>query len=105
MPLAIQSIILKDSLTAQDLPELNRLYDEQLIPAAERVEGIRSVRVYLGGDGGYVELFEMDDYSAWDRLLADPDVGAAAAKAFDWTLPGRAEVLYDRPVVESLMTS
>ena len=47
----------------------------------------------------------MDDYSAWDRLLADPDVGAAAAKAFDWTLPGRAEVLYDRPVVESLMTS
>ena len=105
MPLVIQNTSLKDSLAAEELSELNRFFDEQLVPAAERVEGIRSVRAYVGGDGGYVELFEMDDFSAWDRLLADPDVGAAAATGFDWGVPGTAEVLYDRPVVESLMTS
>jgi len=48
---------------------------EEVVPAIQRVPGMRSAKVYSGAGGPRADIrhvFEMDDAGVYERLLAPP---------------------------------
>ena len=93
---------LKESVTGAQLGEVNRLIDAEAIPAIEKVEGVRSVRVYNSINGDLTFVLEIQDMATVDRILADPGTKAGMARLFDLTVRIGGEVLYDRPAWQGL---
>lgn len=68
---------LKDSLSDAEVGQYWKFALEEVAPAALKVSGIRSVTFYSGAGALRADLtvlFEMDDASAYERLLIDPEV-------------------------------
>ena len=80
----------KDSLSdAQVVDGLNFLLKE-VIPAAERVPGVRTCRLFSGAGALRADLTltaEMDDAGAYERLLMDPQVRLLLGRLYgSWDL-------------------
>ena len=68
---------LKDSLTDGEVLDQWRFLMEEIVPAAEAVEGTKSVRVYSGAGALRADLtlhWEMEDASVYERALVDANV-------------------------------
>ena len=46
----------KEALKPEDFPKVNRLIDDGVIPAMEKIEGVRSVRAFNSSGGEFVIL-------------------------------------------------
>jgi len=86
----------KESLKPADFPKVNKLIDEGVIPAMEKVQGVRSVRAFNGLSGEVIILVEIDELAAIDRALVDEEYGRIAAAMFDYMVRVGGEVWYDR---------
>ena len=80
----------KDSLSdAEVLKEWQFLMDE-VIPAIQKVSGIRSAKIYSGACALRADItaqFEMDDAAAYERLLYDAQVRKLLGRAYGaWDL-------------------
>ena len=104
MPMIIFTLRPKESVTAAHLVDINKFLDDEFIPAFERVDGVTSMRCFNGGDGRIYALTEMDNFAAWDRILADAGAGAAGGAIMDRFILDHTEVLYDRPTVEAFVS-
>jgi hypothetical protein len=93
---------LKETVTGEQLGEINRLIDAETIPAIEKVEGVRSVRAYNSITGDLTFVLDIQDMATVDRILADPGVRAGMAGFYDLTVRTGGEVLYDRPAWQGL---
>lgn len=67
----------KDSLSDAEVLELWQFTMETVIPAIQKVKGIRSAKIYSGAGALRADLtvlFEMDDAAAYERLILDAEV-------------------------------
>ena len=58
---------------------------EEVVPALQKVPGIRSVKIYSGAGGLRADIryvFEMDDAGVYERLLADPPLRPLIAQTY-----------------------
>jgi hypothetical protein len=76
----------KESVKPEDYRKVNRLLDEGVIPAMEKVDG--------GGE--IVLLVEIDEFAAIDRALVDEQYGRSGSEMFDYMVRVGGEVWYDR---------
>ena len=68
---------LKDSLSDQEVLESWRFAMEEVLPAIQKVPGVRSVKFYSGAGAlraDLTALIEMDDAAVYERLLLDAQV-------------------------------
>jgi hypothetical protein len=86
----------KESLKPEDFPKVNRLIDDGIIPAMERIQGVKSVRAYNSFGGEIVLLVEIDELAAIDRALVDEEYNRIASQMFDHMVRVGGDVWYDR---------
>jgi hypothetical protein len=68
---------LNDSLSEAEVLEVWKFTMEEVIPAVQKVGGVRSVKVYSGAGALRADisvLIEMDDAAAYEHLLLDAKV-------------------------------
>lgn len=73
----IKTFNLKDSLSDEEVLDYWKFALEEVAPAVERIEGIRSVKFYSGAGALRADLtvlIEMDDAAGYERLLYDAEV-------------------------------
>jgi len=87
----------KESVTAAELAGYNKVIDTEIIPALQKVGGVRSVQIYNSITGELVFVVEIQDMATVDRILADQGTKAALAKIYDAIVRVGGEVMYDRP--------
>jgi hypothetical protein len=86
----------KDSLSDEQILKEWQFLLEELSPAVLKVSGIRSVKFYSGAGALRADLsavIEMDEASAYERLLVDPSVRKLLGRtygAWDLTTAGQS---------------
>jgi hypothetical protein len=81
----VRRVHLKDSLSDADVGAYWQWTLEEVVPALQKVPGMRSVKIYSGAGGLRADMrdvFEMDDARAYERLLADPQLRPLIAKTY-----------------------
>jgi hypothetical protein len=81
----VRRVCLKDSLSDAEVAAYWTFIQQEFIPVALTVQGIRSVKLYSGAGGLRADMravFEMDDAGAYERLLADPRMRPLIAKIY-----------------------
>jgi hypothetical protein len=86
----------KEALKPKDFAKVNRLIDEGIIPAMEKIRGIQSVRAFNSFGGEIVLLVEIDDLAAIDRALIDEEYNQIASSMFVYMVRVGGDVWYDR---------
>ena len=80
----------KDSLSDAEVLEWWRWVTMEVIPAIEKTNGTRSVKIYSGAGALRADisiLWEMDDASVYERALASPELRPILARIYDgWDL-------------------
>ena len=93
---------IKESIKASQLPEINKLIDTEIIPAVEKVDGVRSVTAYNSITGELTIVLNIENLATIDRVTADARCRASLGKWSDYTVRTGGEVLYDRAVWQGL---
>ena len=86
----------KESLKPEDFPKVNNLIDQRIIPAMERVKGVRSVRAFNSFGGEIILLVEIEELAAIDRALVDEEYNRIASEMFDYMVRVGGDVWFDR---------
>ena len=76
----------KDSLSDAEVLEWWRWATTEVIPAIEKTDGSRSVKIYSGARAlraDVSKLWEMDDASVYERALAGPELRPLIARIYD----------------------
>ena len=80
----------KDSLSDAEVLEWWRWATVEVIPAIEKTNGTRSVKIYSGAGALRADisiLWEMDDASVYERALTSPELRPILARIYDgWDL-------------------
>ncbi len=92
----------KESVTAQNIPDINKLIDTEIIPAIENVDGVKSATAFNSITGEITFILDIQDLATVDRILTNPGTRAALGKIYDVMVRTGGEVLYDRPKWEGL---
>jgi hypothetical protein len=88
---------IKESLQGSDLPAVNGHIDTEVIPAVQKVQGVRSARAYNSMAGEVTFVIDIQDWATVDRIVADPGVRSALGKGTNYLVRTGGEVLFDRP--------
>ena len=107
MPTAyVRRVSLKDSLSDAEVAAYWKFIQEEFIPVALTVHGVRSVKRCSGAGGLRADMravFEMDDAGAYERLLADPQLSPLITKTYaSWDIK-TASQLFVREVTPELI--
>ena len=92
----------KESLKSEDLSEVNKLIDTEIIPVVGKVEGVQSAQAYNSITGEVTFVLDIQDLATIDRLLADAGCRAVFGRLYDYLVRTGGEVLYDRPTWQGL---
>ena len=86
MPTAyVRRVSLKAALSDAEVAAYWQLTLEEVVPALQRVPGMRSVKVYSGAGGLRADIryvFEMDDAGVYERMLATRELQPLVAKTY-----------------------
>ena len=97
---------LKDSMSDAEVVEYWKFAQEEAVPAMLNVEGVRSVKFYSGAGAlraDILGLIEMDDASAYERLLVDPQVRSLLGRVYGgWDLKSASQT-FRREVTPELI--
>ena len=81
---------LKDSLSDEEVLEHWRFLMDEFLPAARKVRGARTVKVYSGAGALRYDITltaELDDAGVYERLLVDPQIRKSIAQVYGaWDL-------------------
>jgi len=86
----------KEALKPEDFAKVNRLIDEGIIPAMEKIRGVKSVRAFNSFGGEIILLVEIDELAAIDRALVDKEYNRIASAMFAYVVRVGGDVWYDR---------
>jgi hypothetical protein len=86
----------KEALKPEDFAKVNRLIDEGVIPAMEKIQGIQSVRAFNSFGGEMILLLEIEELAAIDRALVDEAYNQIASAMFDYLVRVGGDVWFDR---------
>jgi len=81
----VRRVNLQDALSDAELAAYWKFTMEEVIPALQRVPGMRSAKIYSGAGGLRADIryvFEMDDAGVYERLIADPQLRPLIAKTY-----------------------
>ena len=81
----VRRVSLKPSLSDAEVAAYWKFTMEEVVPALQRVPGMRSVKVYSGAGGLRADIryvFEMDDAGVYERMLATRDLQPLVAKTY-----------------------
>lgn len=92
----------KESVKSEHLAGVNKIIDTEILPALEKVEGIRSARAFNSITGELAFVLDIQDMATIDRLLADTGCREVLGKLYNDTVRTGGEILYDRPVWQGL---
>ena len=88
--LYVRSINIKDSLSDGQVLEEWKFWMDEILPAIERVDGVRSVKFYSGAGALRAQLrvaIDMDDAAVYERMLLDSNVRQLLGRAYSaWDL-------------------
>ncbi len=88
---------LKDSVTAVDIPAINKDLDEVSLPALVKSDGVRAAQAYRTDRGGIVVIIDIENLTALEQMLAARELEGAIAPLLQWTVrDGPDVILYDR---------
>ncbi len=76
---------LKESMSDTEVNEFWRLCVDEMIPAVEKLDGTRSIKVYSGAGALRADLtiaWEMDDASVYEKALHNPELRAVIGKFY-----------------------
>ena len=59
----------KESMKPEDFAKVNRLIDEGIIPAMEKIKGVRSVRAFNSFGGEIIMAVEIEELAAINRPI------------------------------------
>lgn len=80
----------KDSLSDKEVLDEWKFLMEEVVPAVEKVEGVRSIKLYSGAGALRADitvLIEMDDAAGYERLLLDAEVRKLLGRVYTaWDL-------------------
>jgi hypothetical protein len=79
---------------------------EEVVPALQRVPGMRSVKVYSGAGGLRADrryVFEMDDAGVYERMLATRELQPLVAKTYAAWEMSTAHQTFLREVTPALL--
>jgi hypothetical protein len=86
MPTAyVRRVSLKAALSEAEVAAYWQFTMAEVVPALQRVPGMRSVKVYSGAGGLRADIryvFEMDDAGVYERMLATRDLQPLVAKTY-----------------------
>lgn len=86
MPTAyVRRVNLKESLSDAQVITYWKFLMNEVMPAIQRVNGVRSVKAYSGAGALRAEIrfvIEMDDAGVYERLLAEPQMQPLIAKTY-----------------------
>jgi hypothetical protein len=94
--LYVRQVNLKDALSDAEVVAYWKFVQEKFVPAAMKVPGTRSFKMYSGAGGlraDILVLVEMDDAGVYERWLADPVVRSMIAKVYStWDMKTATQV-------------
>ncbi len=99
---------LKESLSDAEVVEFWRFCVDELIPACVKLEGTRSIKLYSGAGALRADLtlaWEMDDASAYERTLHNPEVRALIGKFYAAIDLRSADQRFQREITAELVHS
>ena len=80
----------KDSMSDSEVLNNWRFLVDEVVPAIEKVDGIRSIKLYSGAGALRADIravIEMDDAGAYERMIMNPDVGKLIGRVYGaWDL-------------------
>ena len=82
---SVRRVHLKASLRDAEVAAYWQFTMEEVLPALQRVPGMRSVKMYSGAGGLRADIrsvFEMDDAGVYERLLAEAPLRPLIAKTY-----------------------
>jgi hypothetical protein len=92
----VRQVSLKASLSDAEVGAYWKFTMEEVVPALQKVPGIRSVKLYSGAGGLRADIryvFEMDDAGVYERILADPSLRPLIAKTYAaWDMQTASQV-------------
>ncbi len=91
----------KERVEAGQLAEINQLIDGEILPAIQRVEGVRSAQAYNSITGELTIVLDLENLATVERILGDSSVQAVLGKVLKYLVRVGGEVLYDRPLWQS----
>ena len=93
---------MKEATTGVDFGPLNRLLNQEIIPALSSVAGVNSAEAYNSITGEIVLILDIDNMATVDRVLTDQATSASVGKFLEFTTRTGGEILYDRPAWQGL---
>jgi len=78
-------VSLKASVSDAEVAAYWKFTMEEVVPALQRVPGMRSVKLYSGAGGLRADIryaFEMEDASVYERMLATRELQPLVAKTY-----------------------
>ena len=88
--LYVRRFSFKDSISDSEVLDYWKFLVDEAVPAIEKVDGIRSVKLYSGAGALRADIrvvIEMDDAGVYERMLMDPDVGKIFGRIYGaWDL-------------------
>ena len=86
---------LKDSLTDAEVLDYWRFLVDEVVPAIEKVNGVRSVKLYSGAGALRADLrvvFDMDDAGVYERVITDSGVSQLIGRVYGaWDLKSASQ--------------
>ena len=94
--LYVRTVNLKDSLSDNEVVAYWKFLQEEFVPTALKVPGMRSIKLYSGAGAlraDILALFEMDDASVYERVLVDPEVRKLLGRAYQpWDMKSATQI-------------
>ena len=88
--LYVRRFSFKDSISDSEVLDYWKFLVDDAVPAIEKVDGIRSVKLYSGAGALRADIrvvIEMDDASGYERMIMNPDVSKLLGRAYGaWDL-------------------
>ncbi len=97
---------LKESLSDKEVNAFWRLCVDELLPACEKLDGTRSIKLYSGAGALRADLtldWEMDDASVYERALHNPELRAVIGKFYAAIDMRTADQRFQREVTPELV--
>ena len=97
---------LKESLSDAEVSDFWRLCVDELVPACEKFDGTRSMKLFSGVGALRADLtvaWEMDDASVYERALHNPDLRALIGKFYAAIDMRRTDQRFQREITPELV--
>ena len=97
---------LKESLSDTEVNDFWRFCVDELLPACEKVDGTRSIKLYSGAGALRADLtvaWEMDDASVYERALHNPELRALIGNFYAAIDMRRTSQRFQREVTSELV--